>query len=230
MARLTDNRTGRPKGRKDKKLRKRKEDTAAAQKKRSDAAKQAARTRARQRAEKAATMKADRPDVEKSTVKVTPYPRAGDNPEFEAFLNTTKAQADQQSDRRDPGSQAPKTPGELLQVKDVAEWCAWPFMLWAQSNNLSTLKLTDAEALDLAEPLTSILNRHGVADVVPPDVLDILKFTARATPVMADRFSQIKRERRKRTGDGAPVDVNVGAGHGGPAPVQGAQQRQPKEV
>lgn len=233
MAQLTKNRTGRPLGSKDKKKRRPKADTKAAAKQRSDAAKKAATTRAKLKAEKAAKLQAERPPVEKSDVQMTPYPRAGDNPEFQAFINEAKAQADRQDDRRDPGQR--QAPGELLQVKDVAEWCAWPFMVWAQSQNIKTLMLTDAEANDLAEPLTNILNRHGVADIVSPDVLDALKFAARATPVMTDRFGQIKRERQKRAGKGVPE--NQGGGDKGVSPPaqgasipQGTTLHQPKEV
>lgn len=173
-------------------------------------------------------MQSERPAVEKPDIEPIPYPRAGDNPEFQAFIAQAQAQADRSSDRRDRGPTP--TPDQLLRVEDVAEWCAWPFMLWAHNQDLATLKLTDAEAHDLAEPLTSILNRHGVADLVPPDLLDGLKFAARATPVMTDRFGQIKQERQKRGGDGAPQGRNAGGVKGVTPPVQGAPPTAPKEV
>lgn len=227
MGTLTHNRTGRPTGSKDKRPRKIR-DTKAAAKKRSDAAKKAAVTRAKKRAEKAASLRADRPDVERAEVEPTPYPRAGDNPEFREFLEELKAQ----DDKKDTPRTAAAAPGELLQVKDVAEWVAWPFMVWATKNNLKDLMLTDAESMELAEPLTSILNRHGVAELVPPDVMDGLKLAARTTPVMVERFDRVKRERQRRAaaGEGAPVQPNVTGLHGGGPAVQGAPIQAPKEV
>ena len=237
MSTLTHNRTGRPKGSRDKTKRKRKATTKEAFRKRSEAAKRAAATRARNRAEKAAALKKSapdlareksRPDVEPAEISPTPYPRAGDNPEFRAFLEELKDQ-DVKKDTPQPAAAAP---GELLQVKDVAEWVAWPFMAWATKNNLNSLMLTDAEATELAEPLTNILNRHGVAELVPPDVMDGLKLAARATPVMLQCFDRVKRERQRRAaaGDGAPDQPNVTGPHGGGPGVQGAPIRAPKEV
>jgi len=230
-ARLTNNPTGRPKGSKDKKKRKI-QDTAAAAKKRSEAAKKAAATRRQQRAEKAEALKAEHPAAERPDVQVTPYPRAGDSPEFEQYVEDQKAhfaRAEAAERAEQIKTPQPIPPGELLQVKDVAEWVAWPFLLWSQTTNMKSLLLTDAEAIDLAEPLTSIMNRHGIGDLVPPDVLDGLKFGARATPVMTERFCQVKRERQKRAGHGGPVDQG-GGGQGGPSPVQGAPHTAPKEV
>ena len=230
MSTLTHNRTGRPLGSRDKKKRRIK-DTKAAFKKRSEAAKKAAATRARKRAEKSAALKKsapDRPDIERPDVEAVPYPRAGDNQEFREFLEELKAQ--------DEPKVTPKTaaaaPGEMLQVTDVAEWVAWPFMVWATKNNLKDLMLTDAESMELAEPLTSILNRHGVAELVPPDVMDGLKLAARATPVMAQRFDRVKCERQRRAaaGDGAPGQPNSGGPQGGGPAVQGAPVQAPKEV
>ena len=230
MAGLTQNKTGRPKGKKDSKPRKSRSDTKAAAKRRSEAAKKAAATRRQQRAEKEQKLK---PDVERPNVEVTPYPRTGDSLEFKAFLEETRLEAEQEKAQRESErAQAakPVEPGELLKAQDVAEWVAWPFLAWAQSQNMKSLLLTDAEALSLAEPLTSILNRHGVGDLIPPDMLDGLQFAARATPVMTSRFGQIKAERQKRGGQGGPQTPGWTAGQGGPPPVQGAPSSKPKEV
>ena len=219
---LTHERTCRPAGSKDKKKRQVPKGKVAAQK-RSEAAKKAAETRRQRRAEQTAK----RPDVEYNTVETTPYPRAGDNPEFRAFLEEARSAAQEKGDQ---GQKPKPSDVPLLVIDDVVEWVAWPFMLWAQTNNLKSLMLTGAEARSLAEPLTTILNRHGVGDIVPPDVLDGLRLAARLTPVMSERFCQVKAERQKRAGQGGSRNLNVGGAQGGAPPVQGAPTPAPKEV
>jgi len=225
---LTKNQGGRPKGSKDKKPRKRKLPGTKAS--RSAAAKKAAETRRRKREEKAAAMK---PAIERPDVKVTPYPRAGDDPAFQAVLDRAAASAEQAKAERtqqQEQSAGPEEPEQLLSESDVREWVAWPFMLWAQANGMESLLLSAREAESLAEPLTSILNRHGVGSVLPPDAVDALRLGARITPVMAERFSQIKHERQKRAGHGGPRNPERGTEHGGAArPVQGAAISEPKE-
>jgi hypothetical protein len=223
---------GRPKGRKDSKKRK-VQQTMSAAKARSESAKRAAETRRKRRDEKAASL---RSDVETSDVKVTPYPRAGDSPEFVKFVaeqRQLKERAEQAEIAEEIKAERPPVSVELLQVKDVAEWVAWPFMLWAQINDMPSLMLSSTEALELSEPVTAICNRHGVGDLIPPDVLDGLKFAARATPIVLNRFDAIKNERRRRAaakGDGAPYNPNVHRPHGGGPNVQGAPISAPKEV
>jgi len=231
MSKLTHNPTGRPAGRRDTKKRKLK-DTAAAKKARSLAAKRAAATRKKQREQKAATLQGHRPAVETSDVKVTPYPRTGDSPEFVEFIDQqrrVKAQAEQTERTEQLKSEQPPQPVELLQVADVAEWVAWPFMIWGQANDLPSLMLSSTESRELAEPLTSICNRHGVGDLIPPDLLDGLKFFARATPVMTDRFKSIKAERIRR-GDGSSQTSSVTGRKGVRPGAQGAPMTAPKEV
>jgi len=242
MSGLTRNKQGRPKGTKDRRKRKPRSDTKAAMAKRSAAAKKAAATRRRQRAEKEAAIKKGapdldpqkkRPDVERPDVEVTPYPRAGESADFVAFLDQVRSQSEHDKARRESErTQAanPIEPAEPLSVKDVAEWVAWPFLVWSQSQKMQSLMLSDAEAASLAEPLTSILNRHGAGDLIPPDYLDGLKLAARATPVMTQRFSLIKAERQKRGGQGGPQPPGPAAEHGGSSPVQGAPMSKPKEV
>jgi len=230
MPGLTQNKTGRPKGKKDSKQRKPRSDTKAAAKKRSEAAKKAAKTRRRQRAEKEQKLK---PEIEIPKVEVTPYPRAGDSPEFKDFIEETRLKAEQEKAQRESErikESKPIEPAELLKAQDVAEWVAWPFLMWAQANNMKSLLLTDAEAINLAEPLTSILNRHGVGDLIPPDLLDGLQFAARSTPVMTFRFGQIKAERQKRGEQGGSREPGWTGEQGGSPPVQGAPVSKPKEV
>lgn len=213
-------------------------------KQRSDAAKKAAETRRRKKAAKEAAMKQQqRPDFEKPEVEVTPYPRAGDNEQFFKTLDKAAGQAEaakatrEQATSSEAGQPEADEP-QLLRDTDVAEWVAWPFMLWAQSQQMPSLLLSDREAASIAEPLTSIMNRHGVGDVLPPDAVDALRVGARITPVMTERFRQVKleREKRKRAG-GKGVSPETGSadkGQGGSGrPVQGVQRGQayePKEV
>lgn len=175
-----------------------------------------------------------KPDIEKSDVKITPYPRTGDNKEFENILDgvgVEKEPASKQPAAKPKPPDGPALTPEILNVEDVAEWVAWPFMLWAQVNDLATLALSPKEARSLAEPLTSILNRHGATRVLPPDVIDGLKVSARLTPIMADRFAGIKNEHAIRAAAGksspsrpAPIRPAV------TAVAQGGQATKPREV
>lgn len=153
---------------------------------------------------------------EKETVpKVTPYPRASENKEFEKVLQEVVPEQ--------PAEKA-EGPGDgQLQVDDVAEWVSYPFFLWAETQKMSQLKITEKEAHSVAEPLTRILNRHNVGQVIPPDVLDGLQTVGRVTPLMKRRFDLIKAERSRRRSE---------AGQGGPAlsAPQGAPATKPVEV
>ena len=123
----------------------------------------------------------------------------------------------------------PVVPAELLTVADVAEWVAWPFLLWSQSNDLPSLQLSGKEATSVAEPLTTILNRHGATKYLPPDAIDGLKVAARVTPILSDRFAAIKSEREKRAAPGKSYAAQT-PGWADTAPVQGAQATKPREV
>lgn len=174
-----------------------------------------------------------KPDIEKSDVKITPYPSTGDNKEFEKILDGVGVEKEPASK---PPAAKPKPPDgpaagdEMLTVEDVAEWVAWPFMFWALMNKLPDLGLSSKDARSVAEPLTSILNRHGVTKVISPDIVDGMKATARLTPIMGDRVYAIKKERARRAAAG-------GRSPSSPAPrqptieyPQGGQATKPKEV
>lgn len=189
-------------------------------------------------ADAAAAKEADkptaRPFIEKSDVKITPYPRTGNNKKFEDILDRNlgeeKEPASKQQAAKPKPPDGPALTPEILEVADVAEWVAWPFMFWAQINSMPTLRLLPQEATSLAEPLTSILNRHGATRVLPPDAIDGLKVSARLTPIMADRFRGIQTERAKRAKAGG-----VTPSRPAPGPVrmeypQGGQPTKPKEV
>lgn len=168
-------------------------------------------------------------------MKITPYPRTGDNKEFEDVLDNIglEAKSSPASKSATPAKPAkpagPATGDEILTVEDVAEWVAWPFMLWAQSNNFGKLALSSKEATSVAEPLTSILNRHGASRVLPPDVIDGLKAGARLTPIMGDRVAAIKTERARRAAGGRP-ETSKATVSPGPNVPQGGQATKPKEV
>jgi len=194
-------------------------------------AKKAAATRKRNKLEAAAKAKAEKPAVEKPDVKITAYPRTGDNKDFEDVLDNVGS-ADGRPVKTEPAKPAaptPAIPAALLTVADVAEWVAWPFLLWSQSNNLESLQLSPKEAASVAEPLTTILNRHGAAKHLPPDAIDGLKVAARVTPILSDRFAAIKSEREKRAAAGKPGKPNVTATQYAEIP-QGGQATKPKEV
>jgi len=163
-----------------------------------------------------------------SDVKVTPYPRAGDNKEFEGLLDRVSLLGPK------PEASGPKEKGPAeqppieLTVEDVAEWVAWPFSIWAETQHLPKVKLDHAEAQGIAEPLTRILNRHGVADLIPPDGLDAAMLLGRLTPIMTERFRVVKAARTQRTSSAGQTQ----GGHrptGGAAP-QGAPATKPVEV
>lgn len=186
-----DLKQGRPKGRLDQKPRRLKSQTMSPEQ-RSAAAKKAAETKRRQ--------------FEESR-------QGGVNPEFEKRLDQLSPPAP------GPAAYGPE-PELVLQVKDVAESVGWPFVLWAEANKLPDLKLTQSEAISVAEPLTRILNRHHIAQVVNPDWLDGLLAAQRLSPVMVSRFNLIKAERAKRkAGQGGPVNQAGDAGQGRTAPA-----------
>jgi len=151
---------------------------------------------------------------------VTPYPQAGDNPEFEGLLDIGGVKTDSKP------SESSGEPGDpLLQGNDVAEWIAWPFLFLAQRKKIPELKLNNDESRSVAEPLTRILNRHGVAEVVPPDYLDGLTVLARLTPILASRHEIIKQaERAKVDAKGRASDNDrQTTGHGSPVAASTAQ-------
>jgi len=198
--------SGRPRGSKDSKPRKKKRSKAQLR----AAAKKAAETRRQKQA------------GAEVIPQVTPYPRAGENKEFEQVL--------QEAIPKQPGqaktAEKPEGPGNgQLQVDDVAEWVSYPFLVWAETQKISQLKITEKEAQSVAEPLTRILNRHNVGDLIPPDVLDGMQALGRVTPLMKNRFDMIKAERIRR---------RSGSGQGGPAPTaksaQGAPATKPVEA
>jgi len=176
----------------------------------------------------------DKPDVEKSPVKITPYPRTGDNKEFEAILDKVglDPKSSPESKPATPAKPAkpagPATGDEILTVADVAEWVDAPFVFWAEINKLPGLALKPKEANSVAEPLTKILNRHGAGGLLHPDVFDTMKIAARLKPILSDRLAALKTERARRA---AAADSHD------PTPfvkaqrsAQGGQPTKPKEV
>jgi len=199
----SDKKSGRPKGKKDSKPRKKK------------------------RKPPAKKTPAESQPIKQSAPTVKDYPKAGDNPEFVGLLDRMDL-----DEKKAPAGQP--APGEsMLSEKDIAEWVALPFLTWAQYNHLSSLKLTESEAQSVAQPLTNILNRHGVGELIPPDMLDALKLIGRTTPIMQKRFDIIKTERQKNAGQGGKATV-AGGRNQKPKPAtvfdQGDKFREPVKV
>ena len=202
-------------------------------------AQKAADTMRKRRLEAAAKKKPEKtpgkPLTERPDVKVTPYPRTGDNADFEGVLDRVGLEA-QKPKQKEPGKEpAPAEGTEILTVADVAEWVGWPFLLWSQANELPGLALTPKEAQSLAEPVTAILNRHGTGRVIPPDYVDALRAGARLTPIMGDRLHRIKKERQRRAAAGgdnhdAKPFVKKPGDNGSVKVQQGATATKPKEV
>lgn len=189
--------TGRPKGRKDAKPRKKKAVKKTAKK---------------------------RPAVETPDVKVIPYPRAGENPAFENLLDKMKDQVHEP----EPRAVAAKEEPRILTAPDVAELVKWPFEIWAQSQKLEKLRISDEEAKSVADPLTRILERHNVGRFIPPDALDGIQVAARVTPIMTERFKALKEERAKRGTEGSPSQTGKARlRQDVPAGPQGAAFREP---
>ncbi len=199
------------------------------------------KTAPRTKSQKAARRKADarknakttpaaKPKEERPDVEVTVYPRAGDNPDFEGVLDQAGTDGGSAGTGKGTGKGSAADKPQILGIDDVAEWVGWPFALWAQSQDLPGLSIDKAEAKSIAEPLASILNRHGVSEIIPPDVVDGLRIGARATPVIAERLTRIKQERERRAGQGRPVNQARPAGTGGRRPVQGSGHTKPVEV
>lgn len=162
---------------------------------------------------------AKRAAIETPAVETQPYPRAGDNEEFLNIIDPKR-----EGPLETPAKSAIEEPGKpVLKVEDVAEWVKWPFDLWSTSQKLPTIIRPD-ESLEIAEPLTRILNRHGVAESVPPDVLDGMQVIARTLPVIKRGNDCVKTERGRR----AKVGQSTEAGKGRPAP-QGAPPTKPVE-
>ena len=204
VAKTDQKKPGRKKGQKDQKPRKRKRTAFE----RSDASRRAAVTK---------KLNIERERGKQPAPTVSPYPKAGDNPEFVGLLDRMDLEDNQQSVSTQPGD-------SILSEKDIAEWIAWPFMTWAKYNDLPGLKLSDPEALSVAQPLSNILNRHGIGEVIPPDMLDGLKIAGRLTPIMMERFEKIKIERARRAGQGGPAEQTPAAGQGGPVTATDIKQ------
>jgi len=177
------------------------------------------KTKKRGRPKKKAIKKpaAEKPAIETPDVETTPWPRAGDNKEFEEILG-----AEQPEIKTRPGEpRGPEEPG--LKTEDVAEWVKWPFQLWSTSQNLRAI-IKEDEALEIAEPLTRILNRHGVQEKIPPDILDGFQVAGRTLPVIKRGNDMVKLERQRRAKAGQGTE----AGPGRQAP-QGAPATKPME-
>lgn len=160
----------------------------------------------------------EKPLVEYSPVEPKPWPRAGDNKEFQAILDEAVPPIEPKLDES-------KEPDERrLEIEDVAEWVTWPFSLWSQSQKLQPIIQSD-EALEIAKPLTRILNRHGVSDRIPPDLLDGMQVIGRTIPVVkrGNVMIELERQRRAKAGPGTE------AVKGNRSP-QGAPPTEPKEV
>lgn len=166
-----------------------------------------------------------KPPIEKSDVETTPWPRAGENKEFQEILDQTQpvqtpAPAAKIIKDKAEGQEEPE-----LKVDDVAEWVKWPFQIWSQSQNLQPIIRPD-EALEISKPLTRILNRHGVSEKIPPDVLDGMQVVGRTVPVIKRGNDMVKSERQRRA-KARPVPVAPGTI---PRTPQGAPATQPKEI
>lgn len=88
-----------------------------------------------------------------------------------------------------------------IDIEFVTEACKWPFDIWAGSQKLSTLKLSDKEAKSLAEPLTRIVNRRKwLIDKLKPDYLDLGLLVVRGSAILRERFKVVTTERIHRQG------------------------------
>jgi len=164
---------------------------------------------------------AEKPAIEKSDVETKPWPRAGDNKEFEEILTDFH-----ESHSHPPKAETAesKEPEIALKTTDVAEWVKWPFQLWSTSQSLPPIILPN-EALEVAEPLTRILNRHGVSERIPPDVLDGMQVVGRLVPVIKRGNDIVKSERKRRAKAGQGDKTMPGT-----KTPQGAPQGKPKEI
>lgn len=189
---------GRPKGSLDSKPRRKKLNKAA----RSAAAKKAAETRRRLKEEKIAGLQ--------TGDQVKPA-----NADFEALLDQGKTKIETPEPRKGFHSEGHADGGSLgLVPSDIAEWIGWPFMLWANHNDLADLCLTEEEKLSLAEPLCRIANRHNIDQFVNPDILDGITAAGRLTPVMVRRLAMIAAERKRRAAQGSAADSQAAPGDG----------------
>jgi len=163
---------------------------------------------------------AKRPAVERPQVETTPHPRAGDNEAFKEFIDPDRESVLEQAE----ADKSKETGKVILGIEDVAEWVKWPFDLWSTSQGLAPI-IKEKEALEIAEPLTRILNRHGVGEQVPPDVLDIMQLIGRAVPVVKRGTDMVKQERKRRAAGGEGK-----AARKGPPTPQGAPVTEPIEA
>jgi hypothetical protein len=181
------------------------------------------KTKKRKRPKKKQAKKPAKPPIEKPEIETTPWPRAGDNKEFEEILAAEQPEIKPQAQAAEPG--APEE--TILNVKDVAEWVKWPFALWSTTQGLPAI-IRENEALEIADPLTRIMNRHGVGGVIPPDVVDGLQIAGRTLPVIKRGHDMVQLERQRRTKAGQAKDGTGSQGSNKPAP-QGAPAGKPIE-
>lgn len=194
-----------------KKKKKRKRSERSKENKRKWAEKRAAQTEARK-----ASKKIKKPAVEKSEVETKPWPRAGDNKEFEDLLGQAQPVQPQAS-----AAESKEPEIAVLKTSDVAEWVKWPFQLWSTSQNLPEI-IKPAEATEIAEPLTRVLNRHGISQRIPPDVIDGMQIFGRTVPVVKRGNDMVRAERQRRSKAGPGKTVSQ-------AP-QGAKATKPIEI
>lgn len=149
---------------------------------------QAAREQERLR-QKAATAAAE------AAVKVTPYPAAGRKvTEFEEILDRQLAggTAEPGETMKEPAAQDRK-----FDEKVIAQACQIPFDLWAISQNIEQLKLSDQEARMMGRPAKELLDHY--LPQIPVIAWAWISFGLVGYGVMKPRLLIIQELKKKRS-------------------------------
>jgi len=161
--------------------------------------------------------------------KVTPHPTAGPRIiDFERKLQGSIQDdggipPDRKRGRGRPPKQLEPEPATIPNVI-VKQAIQVPFDLWAISQNLDELKLTDQEARLLADPVKALLDYY--APKVPVIVIAWLSLVVASYSVMRPRLELIAELKKQNhpSSESAGMD---GQGQGGPAPPISAADRAP---
>jgi len=150
---------------------------------------------------------------------ITPYPTAG--PRIIEFENKLKEKIEPEKKRgrgRPPRQNAEGLdPGPATIPNEIVKQAIQvPFDLWAISQNLDGLKLTDQEARLLAEPAKALLDYY--APKVPTIIIAWSSLVVAAYSVMRPRLELIKDTRKQKVTSPSESAGTDGQGHGGPAP------------
>ena len=137
----------------------------------------------------------------KKPPEITPYPQAGQPvKEFEQKLDEQiKDESDTRRGRGRPRKEPAPAPPALAEVPDevIANFVKIPFDLWAASQNVAQLKLTDKEANLIATPAKQLLDYY--LPKIPTIAWAWVALSMTSYSVMSIRLQMIAKIKKHKT-------------------------------